>query len=161
MPQKTVGDRILQAVLILGHVLLVGIPALSWSKLPMSIPSHFAFSGRPDQLASRAWIFLLPAMGIIFGAGIHLLTTQVAGMDQLKFPVRLTDENRGRQRQLMWRFFAVLTSIVVWTFSYVVWGMVQTAQGNWEGLSPAFLPVQISAILLTIVIYFITAKKAA
>ena len=63
------------------------------------------------------------------------------------FPVEVTPENASELYAFSRRFINLSKLVVIATFRYVEWKMVQTARGNAEGLAPWFIPILIACML--------------
>jgi uncharacterized membrane protein len=135
-------------------LLLLNVLALAFSwayaiaafpHLGTHIPTHFGFSGAPDQFSSSAsTIFAVPGVGtgifvLIAGIGFGLAAL---GVRPNMYGRRLAD---SAQNQEIWRVMQaqllLLNLPILLTFDYLTVGTALIAQGYLTALSPWWLPV--------------------
>lgn len=109
-------------------------------KLPHTIPTHFNPVGEVDGGGSRAMIWTLPAISL-FVTIITLIIPQYA-KNMINYPVKITEENREKQYQLVLRFLTVIAFIALGLFIYISWITVQVAMSG-ESNSPYMIGVWI------------------
>ncbi len=70
----------------------------------------------------------------------------------VNLPVRVDRQNPEVQ-DLISEMMAVLKTALALTFFYLSWASVNTALGKTNGLSSAFLPVSLAAMLIPVIYY--------
>ncbi len=149
-------DRMLEMAgwVVLGVLWILSV--WSFSFLPDIIPTHFGASGQADGHGSKATIFLLPVIATITSLGITALSKHP---HLFNFPVELTPENSERQYTnavRMIRFMKLSLSI---TFTLIVFGMIQSAQGKSDGLGVWFLPFTLALIVVPTMYFMVKSFK--
>lgn len=128
----------------------VGWLARHYAELPDKIPTHFGWSGTPDQWGSKAILWLLPGIALF----VYLLLTVVSRFPQaFNFPVPVTPENRERLVHLAQEMMRWMKVELIALFTWIEWRSVQVALGQAEGLGPAFLLVMLGLVFGTIAVY--------
>lgn len=149
-------DRVLEGLSLLGLVLVLVLPAVSYAELPETIPIHFSATGEPDGWGGRAMIFLMPGLGVV----LYGLMTFVGRMPhRYNYLWKITEENAPRQYALAVRMMALVKFEVTWLLAFLAWMMVRTADGSRDGLGVLFLPVIAVVLLGTMVWYFVRALQ--
>ena len=113
-----------------------GIAFLVWcgwllsvfQQLPDTIPVHFNAAGEADGYGKRAMIWALPAIAF-FTVGF-MLSLPFFNQKYINYPVRITEENRAKQVQLMILFIRAMAGIVMGMMVYISFVSVHLALGN-------------------------------
>lgn len=133
------------------RILAFTLLALSWvlalywvQQLPAIIPTHFDWTGTPDDFGSRWTIVLLPAIT----SGVHLLLSIVQRYPgTYNYPVKVTAQNQAQLQQLGAQLLQILqVSIQVMTLLllYFIYSTVKSGAGSLPGW---LLPVVLALIL--------------
>lgn len=155
-PEMAAPDWLLEALALLGLMVIVGYAIYQYPRLPGTIPSHFNGSGIPDDYSGKASIWFLPAIsGFIY----VMLSLIVLIPHQFNYAVRITPENALKQYAMAIRLVRYLKTMVIWLFFYITHATVQVAAGKESGLGPWLIPVLFGVILIPLVIYFILAFR--
>lgn len=149
-------DSFLELCALCSLILLIVYPLMKWSQLPDKIPIHFGLSGKPDNYADKIYILLLPLLGSILFIGFHIINKFP---HTFNYPVKITEENAPRQYLLATRLMRYLMVFVTMTFLYIVWGSIQSALGNENGLGKYFIVI-FCLTLFTIIIYYSIKSKS-
>jgi uncharacterized membrane protein len=150
-------DRLLVGAAALGALLLVAALPLLWNQLPDRVPTHFGFSGQPDDWGAKSTLLGLPLVGLVMCAGLLLL----ARVPHLyNYPVPITAANAGVQYRLGRRLVLVLGTVMSWTFLALFLDSAWVALGRREALHPAFIALVVAVPLLAPVGYLVVAKRA-
>ncbi len=143
---------------LLGLVFLIVWPAIHWTNLPETVPTHFGFNGEPDGWGHKRSIWVLPGIAL----ALYLLLTAA-----MKFPHRfnylwpITPENAARQYALARRLISLVKIEIVWIFAFITWRMTEIAAGDGARLGAAFLPIVLVGPLGTVTWYLIKAQSDA
>ena len=117
--------RLIYVVIGIIHFVWCAYIFIHFSDLPAKIPTHFNASGEVDGWGSRAMIWLLPVIG--FFTSFFVLVVPQYTKDLINYPVKLTDENRERQYQLVLKLLVALAFIVLGLFITISVETVQIA----------------------------------
>jgi uncharacterized membrane protein len=126
--------------------------------LPPTIPTHFAFDGRPNAWGSLATLWLLPAIGI----GVYLVISLVALFPaSFNYPVRVTPANRPRLQALTLLMIAWIKFELAGLFLYIQWSIIQSVRDGRMAISPFIVPISIGAIFATVAIFIVAILRIA
>ena len=128
------------AMLIVGWVFVI----ICYPKLPEIIPSHFNFSGDPDEFSAKRTIFILPVVGTLVFVIMTIL---------MRLPLQ-RDVN-------MFRTFLFLRTIIITLFTLISFFTFLSATGRMSGLGKWFVPVTLVLVLLPTSLLIRSAFKAA
>jgi hypothetical protein len=130
--------KILEAVAVASLLAMFGFVGFGWSGLPPIIPTHYGVSGEPDQWGARAFVWVLPAVGL----GLYAMLTTVSSLVGAgKVPVNARGIVAIAAEDLRREVVHLLTSIkafLIAAFAYIVWEQIY---GDERGLGPFFLPM--------------------
>ena len=116
-----------------------------WSSLPDEVPTNFSFRGQPEAFGSRSSLWVLPSVGILVYVGLTL-SSRLKRFNY--FSIEVTPESSPALYASMRRLINLTKVLIIASFGYIEWKMVQTARGNAEGLAPWFIPLLPAALLL-------------
>ena len=145
----------MEAVAVASLLFLFGILAVHWTSLPERVPTHFGPSGQPDRWGGRGMAWVLPVLGLVLYAQ---LTAVARYTELISLPVSV-DRDDPEVRRLLRDLAAVLKAVVVVTFAYIEWVMLDTALGGSHGLGQAFLPVSLGAVAIVLAVYVIKLRR--
>lgn len=131
---------------IIGLLLLIALPLYYYQILPEKIPSHYGFGGVPDAYSSKSSIWFLPILGICLFA---FLSAVGHFTNKSKKKEKFPGEQAMAKSIMNW-----LSVIITYMFLNILWGTIQTAIGNQEGLSPHFTAASIIMPMVPI-LYFV------
>lgn len=141
-----------------------GIALYYWDKLPGVIPTHFGFSGRPDEWADKSvfYVFLMPFIqSLILGLFIFLYKKpQYSDMPTTLWLMALDKKSRDHAFGLI-RTMLIGTSI--WTgllLTYMTYGMNLSALDNDSSLSPFIILTIVSLMIVWLVFWTLKVYKA-
>lgn len=149
-------DIAVELATFIGVLLLIGLPSFHFANLPDTIPTHFNGKGVADGYGSKNTLLMLPIMGTIMCIGLFALN-RVPHI--FNYPVEITEENAEKQYRNGTALIRWLNLIIVWSFSFIVWRVIDSATQGEGSLGPYFLPVFLVAIFGTIGIYLWTSRK--
>jgi len=153
----TAGERILDAVALLGLMTNFIVLAAYWSRLPNIVPTHFSISGKPDGWNSKWYLLIAPGVSLVLFIGMTVIPRI---RHRLNFPWGLTEANAERQYRLSRQLLGILKSVVTWLFAFLTWSTARVALGSEDGMRGAFTPVLVAAICLPVLIYLIRSFRA-
>jgi len=155
--ERSGADVTLEVLAYLGVVLLVGISAYYYPRLPETVPQHFNFKGEPDGWRGKGSLLIMPIIGVVLFTTLSVLSRFP---HVFNYPWPITESNARRQyaisRQML---FAVKLALVV-TFTYITWSMIGTALGSRNGMGPGFMIVETPLLIAIIGFYLFRAKQA-
>ena len=134
----------------------LGTMIYKWAALPTVIPTHFGFSGQPDDWSSKKWLLLLPALTVLLYMGLTWLSRYP---QKLNYPWRIAERNAERQSRVIGSLISLLKAELVWLFAFVTWQAIRVALGQAAGLWIAFLPIVLVVIGGTVIIYLYVASR--
>ena len=154
-PKRTVRlepvDKALNALGVIGLVLLLALPAYYYPSLPETIPRHFDAAGQPDAYSSKAVIWVLPAVGTLLFLGLQWLCRYP---HTFNYNVPITEQNAEAQYRIATRMIRSLAAVITCTFAYIAYATIQVALGQQSGLGGFFTPVFL-VVLFGVIGYFI------
>ena len=146
----------------LAALLLLGV--MTWSalagphRLSGPIPVHFNAAGEATGYASPQALLGMP----IGALALYLLMTLVARRPgAFNFPTRVTPMNRPRLEALALQMISWLKAEVVCLFAWIQRFTIEAARSRHAALPPAFMPVTLSVVFGTIIVYFLLFKRQA
>ncbi len=137
---------LLQIFLLLAH----------WADLPDTVPIHFGPSGAPDSWGSKYILLILPGVSVT----IYIVLTALSRFPhRYNYLVPITVKNAELQYLLGRTCLTILKAEIVVLFTYIVWGTIQVAHGESEGLGTFFLPTSLVLIFGSIAVYMVLSIK--
>lgn len=135
---RSAGEVFLEAAAAAGLVLLVGGLAVSWGSIPDRVPVHFDLTGTPDRWSSKGELLILLPVVLALYAG---LTVIARIPHHFNYPWPITETNAREQYRLSRLLVTGLKTLIVWTFTLILWKSIQVALGRSPDLDVTFLPV--------------------
>ena len=148
-------DWLMEAIGLIGILLLIGVPFIYYGQLPDSVPTHFGMDGQPDAFGDKKSIWILPGIGILTYFGLQLLSRHP---HLFNYPVEITKENAARQYQIGARLMRTVNAIITCFLAYLVYASIQTALGRRDGIE-LYAGILITLLIVGISIYFIRAHR--
>jgi uncharacterized membrane protein len=151
----TLKDKVLILIATLPIIFMLVYLKIIWSDIPDIIPTHFGFSGTPDDFGSKKSLFII----IIISISLHMLFAFLSKMPQYyNYPVSVTDGNAETLYRIG-RQLILVTDLEVSIFlSALIWENIQAALGKIYGVSEIIFPF-IGLILFTIIYEVIRMNK--
>lgn len=156
LPRTTL-DNYLDAVSVLGLMLMSYLLARYWPGLPQIIPTHFGASGLPDGWGSKMQLFVNMAICLLLYLGMTIL---------YRYPhiynyfFTIDDANAVAQYRLARSLVNWLKASVILMFAYTEWATIQTALGQNSGLGNGFVLVVLIFSLGPIMVYLYKSYQA-
>lgn len=144
-------DLALEIATLCGVLLLIGLPVLFYAELPETIPTHFNGKGIADGHGARSTLLMLPIMGTIMSLGLYALN-RVPHI--FNYPVEITEENAEKHYRNGTSLIRWLNLIIVFSFAYIEWRVIDSASHEQGTLGNYFLPVFLIAIFGVIAVFF-------
>ncbi len=128
-----------------------------WDKLPSVIPVHFGISGQADSWADKSfwYAFLLPMLQT-FMTGMFIFLyykPQYTNMPSTMWLIALDKKHRDRAFDLIRSMMAGTIIIVGMLFTYMAYGMNNSALNSSDGLLP-WVMITFLIILFSWIIYW-------
>ncbi|HEY7356977.1 MAG TPA: DUF1648 domain-containing protein [Ktedonobacterales bacterium] len=143
-------EKILEVLCVLGLAFIIATLALSWSRIPATIPTHFNAAGQPDSYGGKGTLFVSPVIACV----LYGLLTLLSFFPQVfNFPWAITAQNAWEQYRLARAMLAWLKVELIAIVAYINWLLLQTSLGQASGLGFWFLPVALVAVFATIGVY--------
>ncbi|MBT8229330.1 MAG: DUF1648 domain-containing protein, partial [Bacteroidia bacterium] len=127
---------------ILFLVILFIYPAINYSDLPDTIPSHYNFWGVPDDYSSKNTIWILPVIGLLLYVTLTLISNKL-------IKPKIGDPQYEYQKAQL--FLQRLLFFIMISFFYIVYTTIQIAMGSMEGLPRYFSSIFILLILFMVI----------
>ena len=158
-----VGDFMKRILELVGGCLLlimVLIPIFYWSILPNQIPTHFGFTGQPDDYGPKSEIWSTASVGLL----LYILLAFLPGLirrfpKMVNWPLSLTEQNQAYQTRIIESMLRWLRVCLALTFAYIVFMTVRVAQGQSSSLGMWFLLIDLIVIPIVIFTHLALAFK--
>ena len=164
-PRPTAVDLVIETAGALALAATIAFLALSWTRLPATLPTHFDFAGRPNAWGPKASLLFLPSVALALYTGLSVLQ---------RFPwvynyaVEIEAHNAESQYRLAVRLLRVLKAIIAAAFGWIDCATVRLsleAAGRGQeaggGLGPFMVPAFVMVMLVTVVSYIIASLRRA
>lgn len=149
--EKSPVDVSVEGISVSLVLLLVFIPIYFFGQLPDTIPTHFNARGVADGFGSKWTLLILPSMGTLMFVGLSILNRFP---HDFNYPVEITEENAERQYRNGTRLIRAINLIIVASFCFIEWRIIDSASEVQGSLGPYFLPIFVGLIFGVIVLYF-------
>ncbi|MBI1306320.1 MAG: DUF1648 domain-containing protein [Bacteroidetes bacterium] len=148
--EKTLSDRVLELISLVGLIVMIVIPIVRYNKLPDHIPIHFGADGNANRIAAKISIWILPAIGLFM---YILLTALTRSPEMYNYPVEITRTNAHRQYRLSQRMLRIIAVIVVLFLAVLTFQITQISMSGVTHLSAGYALFLVGSIVLTVVVY--------
>lgn len=149
-------DYILESIAWLGWLAMIILPAIYYQELPDQVPTHFNATGEADAWGGKMHLLLLPLIGSVLFFGMIILNNYP---HIFNLPVKITEENAEKQYRSAQRLIRSVNISMMLIFPYLIYGSIQNALGNMNGLGSWTLPIILILSFLPIGIYFFQQMK--
>jgi uncharacterized membrane protein len=149
-------DWAIEFIGLLGILLILFLLAMNYGSLPETLPQHFNASGKVDKYGPKTFIFLLPGIALVTYIGLTVLSRFP---HIFNYPFQITNENAERQYKngaLMIRF---VKALLIVQFLYITFSQIKIGLGQQDGLSSLFLPITLTALLITVIFFIYRGYK--
>lgn len=146
---------------IIGVVILLAITGYiiqQFGSLPDRIPSHYGIDGKPDAFGNKSTLLFLLGITVLMSVGMFILNKYP---HIFNYPTEITADNAPSMYQKATRMIRSLNTVIVISFSYIMYSTVQTANNSQGGLGNYFIPVFLIAVFGLILLYLYQSFKAA
>ncbi|MDR2928361.1 MAG: DUF1648 domain-containing protein [Cytophagaceae bacterium] len=149
-------DRVLEfaglAIVFANWILI----AVTYSKLPETVPVHFDAAGEANGFGTKNIILMLPAIA----TGIFLLMTALIRFPHImNYPVRITDENAFVQYRLMTRMSRCIAFTIALFFGYIELQSIRVALGRVERFGAIGSIIMTALIFIPVIYYRVKAYR--
>lgn len=157
MPQNPL-EIVLEFASLAGLMLGWAVLIRNWASIPDIAPIHFDITGKPDRVARRRWLFIVPVVALLLYMGIGLV--RMMDPQSMNYPVRITPENAERQFAIGRSVMTSLRVVILLFLAYLSLNMVRVATGKKPGLGVLMLPVFLLVLFATIGLHIAMAYSA-
>lgn len=151
----TLIDKVLILVSTIPIIFMMIYLKIVWSDIPEIIPTHFGFSGAPDDFGSKKSLFII----IIISISLHMLFAFLSKIPKYyNYPVSITDGNAESLYKIGRQLILVTDLEASFFLSALLWQNIQAALGKTYGVSEIIFPF-IGVIFFTIIYEIIRMCK--
>jgi len=143
----SMADKLIEAVSVIILLIIFFLPQYYYNDLPAKIPIHFNISGQPNNYAGKVLIWLLPFISLIFYLGFIILKRMP---HILNYPAHSKLDKNKEQNKISIRILRYLLLVVLASFLYLVYGTINVALQQWEGIGS--MPVIIIVLLILLIL---------
>jgi len=135
-----------------------------WGKLPSIIPTHFGISGQADDWANKSlfYVFLIPVLQSLI-LGLFIFTyykPQYSDMPTTMWLMTLDNKHRDHAFDLIRTMIGGISIWIGVLFTYITYGMNNSALNTDSGLSSWFLFALIGSMMVWLVFWSIKVYRA-
>ena len=128
----------------------------SYSTLPDIIPVHYNVAGQPDGYGQKITILTLPGIALVLFVGLTVLNRFP---HIFNYPTEITPENALRQYTHATRLIRYIKLGLVMLFCFILFHILQTANGADQSMNPWVLPVGIGFIFVVVAYFVVKAYR--
>lgn len=143
---------------IIGVVLVVALIVITfiyWSKAPDIVPTHFNFKGEIDSYGSKNTVFILLPIAIIIYIGLAILSKYP---EVCNYCIEITPRNKEKQYSMASTFIRII-NIEMLTLVLFIQISIATSMNNGKSISIVFLPISLSILIGSMVVYIYKSVK--
>ncbi|WP_169525213.1 DUF1648 domain-containing protein [Pseudalkalibacillus hwajinpoensis] len=129
---------------------------LKWSILSEQVPIHFDTSGNPDNWGPKIMLLVLPFIGTFIWIGLSILERYPQVYNYI---VGITEENAAVQYRSAVTLIHFLKNTIAIMFAFLTRESFLIGSGEQEGLSTGLLPLFLTIILGSVVLYIIQSVR--
>ena len=161
-PQAGAVDYVLEAAGILALAATIVYVALSWSRLPARLPTHFDIAGRPNAWGSGASILFLPSLALVLYAGLGILQRFPWAYN---YAVAIGPDNAEAQYRLAVRLLRALKAIIAATFGWIDYSTIRMALAaagggdRADGLGPFMIPTFLGVMTIVVIAFVVASMR--
>ncbi len=149
-------DIAIELAAVLAVIALITLPIGFYAQLPDTIPIHFNASGQADGYGPKSSILVIPAIGIAIYLGLTVLNRFP---HLFNYPKTITEHNYERQYRIATKMMRSLNLIVTAGFAYIAFSIVTNGLSGSDNMHPLFLPIFLTLIFGTTVVYFFASLR--
>lgn len=154
--QLTWRDKAIILISTAPIVLILVYLKMVWSEIPEIIPTHFEFSGVPDDFGSKNSLFII----VIIAVSLHILLSILSKVPKCyNYPVSITEKNAEPLYKIGKQLIILIDLEISFLFSILIWENVQTALGKANGVNSKILFLFIGAIFVTLIYEIVKMYK--
>lgn len=149
------------AIEIIGFLILIAAAVYvlkHYGSLPDKIPTHYGLNGNPDGFGNKSTLLILLIVTASMFTGLIVLNKYP---HLFNYPTALTSDNAPKLYQQASRLIRSLNTVIVISFSYLIYSTIQTAFNSQSGLGSYFTPVFLISIFGLIAFYLFQTFKSA
>ena len=154
--QLTWKDKAIILIATVPIIVVLVYLKMVWSELPEIIPTHFGFSGVPDDFGSKNSLFII----VIIAVSLHILLAVLSKVPRCyNYPVSITEKNAEPLYKIGKQLMLLIDLEISFLFSVLIWENVQTALGKTSGVNSKILFLFIGAIFITLIYEIVKMYK--
>lgn len=153
-PKRSTFDWGLEALALLALLALLYVLAANWGQIPTR-PTRLRFPGAPQPWDVRTALLVMGAMGVLGYVGMTLATNYEK---LVRIPEQL-DRLAPSVRQMVFSMGIMLKTVMMLVSLYLVWVLVNVAQGQVVGLGRQYLTGMVLLVLVPFVFYMAKLRK--
>ncbi len=143
---------------IIGVVLVVALIVITfiyWIKATDIVPIHFNFKGEIDAYGSKNTLFILLPIAIIIYIGLAILSKYP---EVCNYCIEINDKNKDIQYSMASTFIRII-NVEILTLVLFIQISIATSMNNGKSISIAFLPIALSILIGSMVVYIYKSVK--
>ncbi|OOM77568.1 hypothetical protein CLPUN_22420 [Clostridium puniceum] len=149
-------DKVIILIATVPIIFVLVYLKMVWSEIPEIIPTHFGFSGVPDDFGSKSSLFII----IIITISLHILLAVLSKVPKYyNYPVSITEKNVESLYKIGKQLMLLIDLEISFLFSLLIWENVQTALGKVNGVNSEILFLFIGTIFITLVYEIVKMYK--
>ncbi len=137
-------------------IAIIGYSVYHYAELPNKIPSHYGLNGKPDAFSNKSTLLVLLGITILMYAGMYILNKFP---HIFNYPEDMTEEQAPAQYKKASKLMRLINTVMVISFSYLIFSTVQTAYQNQNGLGWYFMPLFLAAVFVPIIFYIVQSYR--
>lgn len=148
----TTKQKIVEIINMIILLSMMGYLIVNWNNIGDTVPIHYNILGQIDSWGEKNFMITLPVIALI----VNSMTISTHFVPQLlNIPVKLTEDNYERVYELTRSLTNFMKTMVNISFLYM-----SVMSANAKPLGTWYLPIFLTLTFLSVIIYFIKAKKA-
>lgn len=148
----TAKQKIVEIINLIILLSMIGYLIVNWNNIGDTVAIHYNVLGQIDSWGDKNFIITLPAIALI----VNSMTISTHFVPQLlNIPVKLTEDNYERVYELTRSLTNFIKTMVNISLLYI-----SIMSANAKPLGAWYLPIFLTLILLSLIIYFVKARKA-
>ena len=123
-----------------------------WNEIPNIVPTHFGFSGSPDNFGNKNSLFIILIIALI----LHLTLVLLSKIPHsFNYPVNVTDRNAETLYKIGKETMILLDMEISLIFAILLFKSIQTAIGNERGLGIVINVLSFAVNLVIVPIFMV------
>ncbi|MDO1499950.1 DUF1648 domain-containing protein [Winogradskyella maritima] len=149
-------DYVMEFISIAVLLIMWGLVITQIGTLPEEVPSHFGANGKPDDYNSKMTLWLLPIIATATYIGLFIINRYPHIHN---YRVNITEDNALVQYRFSTRIVRIINLFCALTFGYLVYQLIEVAQGEANGLGQLFLYIVLGGSFMIPIILLILQNR--